>query len=155
MKRFVFFSLAGLALLTSCGKSDGDHAATQDTVHRAVHVKAPIHIEPHPGPNGETFTIEYSDRALDSVLKLPAAERPATPEAAAQYHLSMPPKLTVPPHLLPAKDIKLIERTDTTAVFSFAVEHNPLKGLLALRKASNGADTAWVVQMVSSEHPQP
>jgi hypothetical protein len=155
MKRIVFLSFASLALLTSCGNKAGDQAATQDTLQRPVRVKAPIHLEPHPGPNGEAFTVEYSERALDSVLKLPATERPATAEAAAEYHLSMPPKLTIPPHMLPAKDIKLVEKTDTTATFSFVGEHHPINGLLGLRKVSKGTDTTWIVQMVNSQHPQP
>ena len=154
MKRIVFLTLAGCSLLTACGNKESEQAVTQDTVQQVERPKAPIHLEPRPTPNGETFAVEYSDRALDSVLLLPASERPATAEAAAEYHLSMPPKLTVPPHFIPVEEIKLTEKTDTTATFTFVGAHNPIKGILLLRKVRRGADSAWIVQMVTGEHPR-
>lgn len=107
---------------------------------------------PTPTANGELFKIEYTQRALDSLITMPDAKQLATPESAAQYNLTMPPKMTVPPHMMPSKDVKLVSKTDSTATVSFAATHSPMTGTMELKRYTKDSSHVWLIQTVVTEH---
>jgi hypothetical protein len=156
--RSFYLSVAGLALvgvLNSCGGKTDEQPHQDSTITHRERPKMDVTMTPAALPNGELFKVEYTKHGVDSILNMPEASKLATPLSAAQYNLSMPPKMTVPPHVMPAKDIKVMEQTDSTAMVSFAAEHNPMFGRMLLKKVTDGAKTVWLVETVTALHPGP
>lgn len=153
--RSVFLFLVGLCTLgalNACGNKASEEPRHDSVVTRREPPVENVHMEPSGLPNGELFKIQYTKRGVDSILAMPEASKLATPRSAAEFNLTMPPKLTVPPHLMPAKDIKVVEETDSTAIVTFAVEHNPTSGRMMLKRVTDGKSSVWLVETVTAMH---
>jgi hypothetical protein len=146
-------SLCTIGALNSCGDKAEDQSKHDSTFVRPARPIEHVHMEPSALPNGEMFKIEYTKHGIDSILAMPDAAKLSTPQSAAEYNLTMPPKMTVPPHVMPAKDIKVIEQTDSTAMVSFAAEHNPTSGRMQLKRVTDGKTSVWLVETVTATHP--
>ncbi len=109
---------------------------------------------PKPSATGENFTVEYTQRGVDSLFAMADAKQLATPESAAQFNLTLPPKMTVPPHMMPAKNIKLTERTDSTAMVSFASSHAPMTAIMQLKRYTKDSANIWLIESVITQHNQ-
>jgi hypothetical protein len=145
--------LCTIGALNSCGSRSDEQPHQDSTIVRRERPLENVHMEPSALPNGEMFKIEYTQHAIDSILTMPDASKLTSPVDAARYNLSMPPKMTVPPHMIPAKDVKVIEQTDSTATVTFAAEHNPTFGRMLLKRVTDGKNSVWLVESVTSMHP--
>lgn len=91
---------------------------------------------------------------IDSILVLPAEQRPTNPDTAAQYYLSFPPKVPIPPHFLPAQKIAQSRAQGDTVYYKFMAPNAPVWGEMSLARVTNGKDTAWVVTGFEHLPPQ-
>lgn len=150
-----FAGLCTIGALNSCGEKVEEQATNRVDSNASFELKRPkpaVFMQPTPVPNGELFKIEYTQHGIDSMLSMPQANEIRTPLAAAKFNLTIPPKMTVPPHVLPAKDIKVVDQNDSVATVTFAGEHNPSTGEMHLKHISNGKDSIWIVDRVITQH---
>ena len=59
--------------------------------------------------------------------------------------LDLPVGGPIPPHMLPAKDVKLIEESDSIATYTFISEKTGIKGKVKMKRRITGQDTTWIV----------
>lgn len=99
------------------------------------------------------FETTYQQSVVDSILRLPVAERPQTPKAAAEYYLTIPPKIGIAPPTVPAKNIRVESENDSLAVVTYEGQYNPVQARMTLWKASNGMNHAWLIRSTTMSHP--
>lgn len=69
-------------------------------------------------------------------------------KGALDQYLNLADGGPVPPHLLPAKNVKLVSRNDTSATYTFVSGSTGIKAKIILKRIIAGKDTAWDVLSV-------
>lgn len=144
------FVLLLAATLVSCGaKEESEVTVAKDSTTAPTQQVPPERIQQRPIKEGDGhgFTYSYSSQSIDSIFRLPVAQRPATLEEATAYYLSMsmPPRINMPPHLLPPMDLKRVAQSDSTAIYTFKPQRGEESAQIEFLKIRRGNDSAWVV----------
>lgn len=100
------------------------------------------------GASGFVATLNYSQHDIDSIAQIKGVEQAATAKGAMDYWLVFPPKLPIPPHLMPVNNIAQLSATDSSAEYSAHSVHAPKSVLVSLRKKMAGKQVVWIVQRV-------
>ena len=121
MKKLLFTCML-LAAITSCKRTEDPHPK------EALKIDS---VDPTPRP-----VLDQGMNAKDTKLM-------ASAEGALNIILNSPPGGPVPPHFLPAKDIKFVSKTDTSATYTFVSSKTGQKVQIVMRKFGEGSDIKW------------
>jgi hypothetical protein len=125
MKYFLSFCIL-FTVLTSCKKTEEVQPQMQQS-------------QPPP--------VDSTRMALEDAFKKIDKEKMKTHKGAIEVLANFPPGGPIPPHLLPAKNIKLLSANDTMATYTFTSGSTGMKGKAVLKKSLVRGDTMWIVVM--------
>jgi hypothetical protein len=126
MKYFVIL-LASVFILSSCKRTEEPKISVVDTTNNAATVLK---------------------KAIDSLDKNSMKKH----RTALDGILSLPEGGPVPPHLLPAKDIKFLSETDSTATYSFLGGKAGITVKIRLLRVIHNPDTTWIMSGFEEIH---
>jgi hypothetical protein len=130
--KYFFLLIFSILLLSSCNKTD-----TQPQAQK------PVERQPPPPYTPE---VEQAFKQLDK-------EKMKKHESAIEVLTNFPPGGPIPPHLLPAKDIKLVSQNDSMATYSITSASTGAKAKVMLKKmVIHQKDTMWNVVAVEQSH---
>ena len=126
MKYFAILFLS-VFILSSCKRTEEPKVVVVDTTNNTATVlKKAI-------DNMDKNTMKKHRTALDGILALPEGG-------------------PIPPHLLPAKDVKFLGETDSTATYSFLGGKSGVTVKIKLLRKITGPDTAWIMSGFEEIH---
>src|SRR2546421_12506412 len=117
MKNFLTIIFAAFILSACSKKSDEPKPVIPDTT------------------NDPSIAIKKAVGSLDK-------NKIKTHRGALEALMNLPGGGPIPPHLLPAKDLKLEKETDSTALYSFTTAYGGVKANVRMRRRITGAETA-------------
>jgi hypothetical protein len=128
MKYILTICLCGL-LLSSCKKTD--------------------EVKPQAGSDTAKVFVPPQRDAFDDSMKNIDKNKMKTHQGAIEFLMNLPPGGPIPPHLLPAKDIKLVSATANAAIYSFTSGTTGEKEKVMMkRNITDGKDTIWNIEGV-------
>ena len=120
MKYFIIPALAAAMILGSCNKKEEANVPPIDsskTMADSVQ-KAISKID-------QVKDFKAHKKALEAVMSLPGA---------------------IPPHLLPAKDLKFIDENDSTAHYTFTSDKEGVLVTITMARKIENKDTSWYMK---------
>lgn len=139
MKIILFISLVFLSL-SGCKKEEPSVPMSDTTK------VAPAPVPPNQPRKPQTL-IEFLPPPLANFIRSQDAAVLHDPMKASQIYLNLPDSAKVlpfPPPLMPFHDLRLVERTDSTALFRFKTSQSHTEGEMYLVRFAENGDTIWI-----------
>ncbi|MDP4219230.1 MAG: hypothetical protein Q8916_06410 [Bacteroidota bacterium] len=125
-----FITTFVLVLIIGCKKTEEPKQQSGQPAHDTT-----THIQPRSPQMEEAF--QHLDR-----------QKMKSPDGALDIFVNLPPGGPIPPHLLPAQNIKRIGKTDSTVTYSFVSGTTKTDVKVTLKKIYVDRDTLWDVMLV-------
>ncbi len=108
--------------------------------------------DPHPQPSQKIDSVSTAERpVMEQTLNQSEKAKMKTAEGALNIIVNAPAGGPIPPHFLPAKDIKFVSKTDSTATYTFTGGTTGMKVKVVMKKFGEGGDITWNVGSIAPD----
>ncbi|MFI5263053.1 MAG: hypothetical protein ACHQM6_00900 [Candidatus Kapaibacterium sp.] len=126
MKYFItLFSL--VLILSSCNKKGDEAKMSSGDTTRAV------------------ATVDSMQNAIKNNI---SKEKVATHKGSLDALIGLAQGGPIPPHMLPVKDAKFLEETDSTATYAITSGSTGAKAKVTMKRRVEGKDTTWIMSHI-------
>lgn len=148
--------LCSSVLLSGCSKDNAPATINQDSLKMlhedSIRRTQQLDIHMDNGPFGPIPTYNYGPQTLDTAFRFAKQHNSSDPMVVMKSYLdssARPPR--VPPHLLPARNLQMVSKNDTTVMFHFESGGSNMMGNAELRRYIRNADTIWLLYRLEQE----
>lgn len=138
MKTILLSTIIVFCFATGCKKDESGMPKAADSTNNAT---------PQP-PTNAGPSVEILPPPMRNYIRSGSAGRFSNPDSASLIYLNLPDSVSLipfPPFLRPLKNLKLVERTDTTALYTFNTARRDAIGEMYLTRTLDGTDTVWIM----------